>query len=62
MGMMIQEPQDGDEVISRHEAPLLIVDGAVAPGLREMVVDFRDVRDDHQTPGGFMLRPKHHDE
>jgi len=63
MGMIIQEPQDGDEVISRNEAPLLIVDGAVAPGLSEMVVDVRGAGDDHhQTPGGFMLRPKHPDE
>lgn len=58
MGMLIEPPHDGDEVISRDETPLLIVDGAVAPGLSEMVVDFQDAKDDHESPGGFLLRPK----
>jgi len=62
IGMVIEAPQDGDEVINRDETPLLIVDGAVAPGLSDMVVDFRDVRDDHQSTGGFLLRPKRPEE
>jgi hypothetical protein len=63
MGMSIEEPHDGDELINRDdETPLLIVDAAVAPGLTDMVVDYRDVADDHQTPGGFLLRPKRAEE
>jgi Fe-S cluster assembly iron-binding protein IscA len=62
MGMVIEPPHDGDEVISREETPLLIVDGAVAPRLTDMVVDLRDVTDDHQSAGGFVLRPKLPDE
>jgi Fe-S cluster assembly iron-binding protein IscA len=62
MGMIIEEPREGDEVINREETPLLIVDAAVAPGLTDMVVDYRDVVDDHQTPGGFLLRPKRAEE
>jgi Fe-S cluster assembly iron-binding protein IscA len=58
LGMAIAEPQEGDEVIIRDESPLLIVDSAVAPGLTDMVVDFQDVKDDHQSPSGFLLRPK----
>jgi Fe-S cluster assembly iron-binding protein IscA len=56
LGMTIDSPHDGDEVINRDESPLLIVDGGVAPGLTDMVVDFRDAADDHQNPGGFVLR------
>ncbi len=62
LGMNIETPQAGDEVIEREETPLLIVDGAVAPGLSDMVVDFSDVGDDHQTGGGFVLRPERPDE
>lgn len=56
LGMSIETPHDGDEVIEREETPLLIVDGSVAPGLSDMVVDYRDAGDDHQTSGGFVLR------
>jgi Fe-S cluster assembly iron-binding protein IscA len=62
LGMEIESPHDGDEVISRDETPLLIVDGAVAPGLQDMVVDYSDGADDHQSPGGFLLRPKQSNE
>jgi Fe-S cluster assembly iron-binding protein IscA len=58
IGIVIAEPEPGDEVLTRDETPLLIVDGAVAPGLTDMVVDFKDVTDDHQQSGGFLLRPK----
>jgi Fe-S cluster assembly iron-binding protein IscA len=62
LGMNIETPQVGDEVIEREDTPLLIVDSAVAPGLSEMVIDFSDVGDDHQTAGGFVLRPDRPDE
>lgn len=58
IGIVIGEPEPGDEVVTRDESPLLIVDGAVAPGLSDMVVDFEDVSGDHQQAGGFLLRPK----
>jgi len=62
VGMVIESPQAGDEVISRDESPLLIVDSVVAPRLTDMVVDLRDVTDDHQSGGGFVLRAKLPDE
>ena len=62
LGMNIDAPHEGDEVIVQQETPLLIVDSAVAPGLTDMVVDFSDVADDHQTTGGFLLRPQRPDE
>src|SRR5262249_20222671 len=62
LGMNIEAPHDGDEVIEREETPMLIVDGAVAAGLTDMVVDFNDDADDHQTSGGFLLRSKRPDE
>ena len=58
VGMMIEPPHEGDEVIVRDDVPLLIVDSAVAPGLTDMVVDYEDGADDHQAAGGFLLRPK----
>jgi len=58
VGMMIEVPHDGDEVISRDDAPLLIVDRAVAPDLADMVVDYHDGADNHQSTGGFVLRPE----
>ena len=62
LGMGIDTPHDGDEVITRDEAPLLIVDADVAPGMTDMVVDFRDTSENGQTPGGFLLRPINGDE
>ncbi len=62
MGIGIEEPHDGDEIISRGQTPLLIVDHAVAPRLRDMVMDVKDDTDDHQSAAGFFLRPKLPDE
>jgi len=58
LGVMIEVPHDGDEVITRDDTPLLIVDGAVTAGLTDMVLDYHDGADDHQTPTGFVLRKK----
>jgi len=58
IAMIIDAPHEGDEVIGAAETPVLIVDSAVAGQLADMVVDCRSVRDDHQTPGGFVLRPR----
>ena len=57
LGMVVDAPQDGDEIIRIEQTPVLIVDGAVASQLTDMVVDYQAVQDDHQTPGGFVLRP-----
>jgi Fe-S cluster assembly iron-binding protein IscA len=57
LGMVVDAPHAGDEVIRHNETPVLIVDAAVAGQLTEMVVDYESVEDDHQTPGGFVLRP-----
>ena len=49
----------GDEVISRDDqTPLVVVDGGVAPGLTDLVVDFQEATEDRQTAGGFKLRPR----
>ena len=56
IGMVIDEPHTGDEVVRRDEKPVLIVDGAVVEPLTDMVVDYQSTSDDHQTPGGFVLR------
>ncbi len=56
LDMNIEAPHAGDEIISDQETPLLIVDGTVAPNLTDMVVDYSNVSDDHQTTGGFVLR------
>ena len=56
VGMVIDAPQTGDEVIRRDEAPLLIVEEALVPRLTDMVVDFESTREDRQRSGGFVLR------
>ncbi|MDQ6674870.1 MAG: hypothetical protein M3069_29730 [Chloroflexota bacterium] len=56
--MSVDAPHAGDEVVRREEdaSPVLIVDSAVIEDLQEMVVDYESAEDDHQTPGGFVLR------
>ena len=58
LAMIVDSPHAGDEVVLRGEdaAPVLIVDRAVVEDLQEVEVDYKAVRDDHQTPGGFVLR------
>jgi Fe-S cluster assembly iron-binding protein IscA len=61
LGMSVDAPHAGDEVVRREEdaTPVLIVDSAVVEDLQEMVVDYESAEDDHQTPGGFVLRTSH---
>jgi Fe-S cluster assembly iron-binding protein IscA len=61
LGMLLDTPHPGDQVIQREETPVLIVDGAIAPRLSQMEVDYRSTEDDHQTPGGFVLQPLERD-
>ncbi|MDP9222394.1 MAG: hypothetical protein M3P18_00785 [Actinomycetota bacterium] len=58
LSMSVDAPHAGDEVVRREEdaSPVLIVDSAVIEDLQEMVVDYESAEDDHQTPGGFVLR------
>jgi Fe-S cluster assembly iron-binding protein IscA len=58
LAMTVDAPHAGDEVVLRgeDEAPVLIVDSAVVDDLQEVEVDYQSVGDDHQTPGGFVLR------
>ena len=62
MGMVIDSPHEGDEVIRRDEAPVLIVEEALAPRVADMVVDFESTAQSGQTPGGFVLREAGPDE
>jgi Fe-S cluster assembly iron-binding protein IscA len=57
LGMIVDSPHAGDEVVLRGEdaTPVLIIDSAVSEDLRGMVVDFESAEDDHQTAGGFVL-------
>ena len=56
IGMVIDAPHAGDEVVRRDEKPVLIVDSAVVGPLTDMVVDYQSSEEDRQTPGGFVLR------
>ncbi len=58
LGMVVDAPHEDDEVIRHNETPVLIVDSAVADHLADMMVDYQSAEDDHQTPGGFVLRPQ----
>jgi Fe-S cluster assembly iron-binding protein IscA len=56
IGMVIDAPHEGDEVVRRDEKPVVIVYGVVAGPLTDMVVDYQSSKEDRQTPGGFVLR------
>ena len=57
IGMMLDSPHPGDEVIPDEQTPVLIVDGAIADRLTDMEVDYHSSEDDHQSAGGFVLQP-----
>lgn len=57
LAMGIDTPHPGDEVITRDETPLLIVDSSVTTEMSDMVVDFRSGSDNGQSSSGFVLRP-----
>jgi hypothetical protein len=54
--MAIGAPLEGDVIIRREEAPVLILARAVAVRLSGMVVDFRPATDDPRRPPGFVVR------
>ena len=56
LGMVIDSPHEGDEVIRRDDAPVLLVGDDLSPRMTEMVVDFESPPSDGQSPGGFVLR------
>jgi Fe-S cluster assembly iron-binding protein IscA len=56
VGMVIDSPREGDEVIRRDETPVLIVGDDIAPRMTDMVVDFETPRENGTSPGGFVLR------
>jgi len=56
LGMVIDSPHDGDEVIRRDEEPVLIVGDELSERMTDMVVDFESPRANGQSPGGFVLR------
>jgi len=43
VGMSIETPSEGDEVIKSEEGPLLIIDGRIAAGLAGGRIDYDDV-------------------
>jgi Fe-S cluster assembly iron-binding protein IscA len=56
IGMVIDSPQEGDEVHRRDEAPVLIVGGDLSPRMVNMEVDFESSGSNGQSPGHFVLR------
>jgi Fe-S cluster assembly iron-binding protein IscA len=49
LGLAIAAPREGDLVIERDDAPLLIVDGRVVEALDDKVIDYRPVEANGQT-------------
>ena len=56
IGMVIDSPQEGDEVHRRDEAPVLIVGGDLSRKMINMEVDFESAGSNGQSPGHFVLR------
>jgi Fe-S cluster assembly iron-binding protein IscA len=57
VGMTIDAPSEGDEVISRGDAPLLIVDGDIADALDGARIDCDTSTVDGQQKLEFKLEP-----
>jgi len=59
VGMTVDAPVPGDEVIERDESCVLIVDGAIRERMTEMVVDYQssDLENGQTGDGRFVLRP-----
>ncbi len=55
VGMTIEAPNEGDEVIRRADEPLLIVDRALTRPLDGAQIDCVDVAVDGQAPTRFTL-------
>jgi Fe-S cluster assembly iron-binding protein IscA len=56
IGMTIDEPNEGDEVIRRADAPLLIVDRALTLPLDGAQFDCEDASVNGQSPTRFALK------
>jgi Fe-S cluster assembly iron-binding protein IscA len=54
--LVIGAPQEGDVMIRREEAPVLILARAAAVRLKGLVVDFRPATEDPRRPPGFVVR------
>jgi Fe-S cluster assembly iron-binding protein IscA len=58
LGMTIDMPREGDDVVYSEETPVLVVAGPVAGQLTDMVLDYQAPENDSQTSPGFVLRPE----
>ena len=56
VGLVIEAPSDGDDVIHRGGQPLLIVDEALSGPLDGAQIDCDENLENGQTPGRLMLR------
>lgn len=57
IGLMIDAPADGDEVVRKGEDPLVIVDSAIASQLDGVVLDVADGGEDTGTLRFTLTRP-----
>lgn len=55
LGMTIASPVEGDQVVSREESPLLIVDGSIAQQLDGTELDVQEIPGEESAR--FTLRP-----
>lgn len=56
VGLTVSEPAEGDEVITRDEEPLLIVDPLLTDALRGLTFDCIEVFEDGERQQRFTLR------
>ncbi len=56
VGMVIEAPADGDEIVRRGQSTLVIVDSTIADRLDGAQIDCEDVMNG-QTPTKFTLKP-----
>jgi hypothetical protein len=56
LGMTIDHPREGDQVVRRDDTPVLILDRQVAAALSAVVLDLQPAETEPEAPARFTLR------
>src|SRR5919198_3301036 len=59
LGMTIDRPREGDQVVQRDDTPVLIADRQVAAALTGVVLDLQPAETEAEGPPRFTLRRQH---
>ena len=57
VGMTIDAPLPGDEIVERDQTPVLIVDRGIKKRMAELLVDYESAENSTEEHAKFVLRP-----